>query len=86
VTRPRTGPGPAVAPGPSRLPTTVPEAPSANGIDRNLLEALVCPVTRGRLAWDPERQELVSNGAGLAFPVVNGVPVMLVDEARPLDA
>jgi uncharacterized protein YbaR (Trm112 family) len=54
-------------------------------IDRRMLEFLVCPVTRGRLVYDAERQELVSKGAGLAFPIQNGVPLMLIDEARPLD-
>lgn len=47
-----------------------------------LLELLVCPVTRTKLRWDPERQELVSEAAGLAFPVRDGIPVMLVEEAR----
>jgi uncharacterized protein YbaR (Trm112 family) len=51
-----------------------------------MLEVLVCPVTRGPLVYDAERQELISKGAGLAFPIQNGVPVMLVDEARQLDA
>jgi uncharacterized protein YbaR (Trm112 family) len=50
-----------------------------------MLEVLVCPVTRGRLVYDAARQELVSHGAGLAFPIQNGVPVMLIDAARPLD-
>ena len=45
---------------------------------------LVCPVTRTPLEWDEERQELVSAAAGLAYPVRDGVPVMLVEEARPL--
>ena len=54
-------------------------------IDRRMLEFLVCPVTRGRLVYDPMRQELVSRGAGLAFPIHDGVPVMVVDEARQLD-
>jgi uncharacterized protein len=53
--------------------------------DRRMLEALVCPVTRGCLVYDAERQELVSRGAGLAFPIRNGVPLMIVDEARRLD-
>jgi len=53
-------------------------------IDRAMLEFLVCPVTRGPLIFDAERQELVSRGAGLAFPIQNGIPVMLVDEARRL--
>jgi hypothetical protein len=50
-----------------------------------MLEALVCPVTRNRLDYDAERQELVSKAAGLAFPIHDGIPVMLVDEARRLD-
>ncbi len=54
-------------------------------IDRRLLEVLVCPVTRGPLSYDAALQELVSKGAKLAFPIHNGVPVMLVDEARALD-
>ena len=57
----------------------------ARRFDRRMLEFLVCPVTRGRLVYDAERQELVSKGAGLAFPIHDGVPVMLIDEARPLD-
>jgi uncharacterized protein YbaR (Trm112 family) len=47
-----------------------------------LLAKLVCPVTRTPLRWDAERQELVSDAAGLAYPVRDGVPVMLVEEAR----
>ena len=54
-------------------------------IDRRLLELLVCPVTRGPLTYDAVRRELVSRGAKLAFPIHNGIPVMLVDEARALD-
>ena len=53
--------------------------------DRRMLEFLVCPVTRGPLVYDAARQELVSKGAGLAFPIHDGIPVMLVDEARALD-
>ncbi len=53
--------------------------------DPKLLEALVCPVTRSTLRYDAAKQELVSKGAGLAFPIRNGIPVMLVDEARVLD-
>jgi uncharacterized protein YbaR (Trm112 family) len=52
---------------------------------RQMLEFLVCPVTRGRLVYDAGRQELISKGAGLAFPIHNGIPVMLVDEARRLE-
>ncbi|MBP7003624.1 Trm112 family protein [Amaricoccus sp.] len=54
-------------------------------IDRRLLELLVCPVTRGPLVYDAERGELVSKRAKLAFPVHDGIPVLLVDEARRLD-
>ena len=46
---------------------------------------LVCPVTRGKLTYDRERQELVSKGAKLAFPIRDGVPIMLPEEARALD-
>lgn len=53
--------------------------------DPKMLEALICPVTHATLSYDAERQELVSKGAGLAFPIRNGIPVMLVDEARTLD-
>jgi uncharacterized protein len=52
--------------------------------DPKLLEILVCPVTRSPLSYDREKQELVSKAAGLAFPIRNGVPVMLAAEARPL--
>lgn len=47
-----------------------------------MLEALVCPVTRGRLKYDAENQELISENARLAFPIRNGIPVLLIDEAR----
>lgn len=59
--------------------------PLVGAADRRMLEALVCPVTRGALVYDAARQELVSRNAGLAFPIRNGVPVMLVDEARRLE-
>ncbi len=54
-------------------------------VDPRLLEVLVCPVTRGRLTYDRERNELVSMGAKLAFPIRDGVPIMLAEDARPLD-
>lgn len=54
-------------------------------VDPRLLEVLICPVTRGRLTYDRERQELVSKGAKLAFPIRDGVPIMLTEEARALD-
>ncbi|CUH60727.1 Trm112 family protein [Thalassobacter stenotrophicus] len=53
--------------------------------DRRMLEALVCPQTRAPLKYDAEAQELVSKAAHLAFPIRNGIPVMLIDEARKLD-
>ncbi|MEM9813669.1 MAG: Trm112 family protein [Pseudomonadota bacterium] len=54
-------------------------------IDRHLLEVLVCPVTRSTLRYRRAENELVSEAAGLAFPIRNGIPVMLIDEARQLD-
>lgn len=59
---------------------------SAPSIDPRLLEILVCPVTRGPLTYDRERQELVSKGAKLAYPIREGVPIMLPEEARQLEA
>jgi len=53
--------------------------------DPKLLEILVCPVTRATLSYDAERQELISRAAKLAYPIRDGVPIMLPEEARPLD-
>lgn len=53
--------------------------------DPKMLEALICPQTRGRLEYDAESQELISRNANLAFPIRNGIPVMLLDEARALE-
>ncbi|OIQ28444.1 MAG: hypothetical protein BM562_13105 [Alphaproteobacteria bacterium MedPE-SWcel] len=53
--------------------------------DRRMLEALVCPVSHRVLEYDAEAQELISRSANLAFPIRNGIPVMLTDEARPLE-
>ncbi len=53
--------------------------------DPKLLEILVCPVTKAPLAYDAVAQELVSRQAGLAFPIREGIPIMLIDEARKLD-
>lgn len=53
--------------------------------DRHMLEALICPLTHSALAYDAEAQELISKSANLAFPIRNGIPVMLIDEARALD-
>lgn len=57
---------------------------AAPPVDPWLLEKLVCPLTRTPLRWDAERQALVSDAAGLAFPVRDGVPVLLAREAVPL--
>ena len=53
-------------------------------VDPKLLELLVCPLTKGRLEYDPAAQELVSRGARLAYPIRDGIPIMLPEEARPL--
>lgn len=63
---------------------TSPAAPAP--FDRRMLEFLVCPMTRGPLVYDAGRQELVSRGAALAYPIHDGIPVMLVDEAEAVDA
>lgn len=52
--------------------------------DRKLLERLVCPLTLTELRYDAQRQELVSEKAGLAFPIREGIPILLIDEARKL--
>ena len=54
-------------------------------VDRKMLEALVCPQTRTLLSYDPARQELISRAARLAYPIRDGVPILIIDEARPLD-
>ena len=53
-------------------------------VDPKLLEILVCPLTKAPLRYDREAQELISEEAGLAYPIRDGIPIMLVDEARPL--
>lgn len=58
---------------------------SEKSFDRKMLEALVCPQTHGVLTYDPEKAELISKAANLAFPIRNGIPVMLTDEARVLE-
>jgi len=60
---------------------------SADGggrFDERLLDLLVCPISRSRLRYDAEAGELVSDEAGLAYPIRDGIPVMLVEEARPI--
>ena len=59
--------------------------PPAPGVDAKLLEILVCPLTKGALRYDRERQELISDQAQLAYPIRDGIPIMLVEEARQLD-
>ncbi len=59
--------------------------PAVPAFDRRMLESLVCPQTGATLSYDAERQELVSKAAHLAFPIRDGIPVMLVDAARTLD-
>lgn len=54
-------------------------------VDPKLLEILVCPLTKGPLVYDAEAGELISEQARLAYPIVDGIPIMLVDEARRLD-
>ena len=55
---------------------------TSNPVDPKLLEILVCPLTKGPLRYDPEAQELISDKAKLAYPIRDGIPIMLVDEAR----
>ncbi len=62
-----------------------PDASASKGFDRRMLEALVCPVSQSRLDYDAEAQELISKQANLAYPIRDGIPVMLEDEARVLD-
>lgn len=57
-----------------------------SALDPKLLEILVCPVTKTALHYDQDKQELISEAAGLAFPIRDGIPVMLPEEARKLDS
>jgi uncharacterized protein len=57
-----------------------------NTCDPKLLERLVCPVTKTRLTYDADAQELISKAAGLAYPIRDGIPIMLAEEARELAA
>jgi len=57
----------------------------AGSVDPKLLEILVCPVTKGTLEYDAEKQELISRAAKLAYPIRDGIPIMLPEEARRLD-
>jgi uncharacterized protein len=64
---------------------TIQEAPASVPVDPRLLEILVCPLTKGPLEYDRSRDELVSRKAGLAYPIRDGIPIMLPEEARRLD-
>jgi uncharacterized protein YbaR (Trm112 family) len=55
-------------------------------VDPKLLEILVCPLTKARLIYDKENNQLISEAAGLAYPIQNGIPIMLIDEAKIVDA
>ncbi len=63
---------------------TAPDRP-ADSVDPKLLEILVCPITKGPLEFDATHNELISRQAKLAFPIRDGIPIMLVDEARKLE-
>jgi uncharacterized protein len=65
--------------------TTAPSERPAGSIDPKLLEILVCPLTKGPLEYDANKQELISRSAKLAYPIRDGIPIMLPEEARPLD-
>ena len=69
------------------MPESIPRrSPEGSRIDRRLLEILVCPLTKNTLEYDSARQELISRGARLAYPIRDGIPIMLPDEARILEA
>lgn len=56
-----------------------------SGVDPKMLELLVCPLTKGRLSYDAEKSELISEKAKLAYPVRDGIPIMLISEARKIE-
>ena len=58
---------------------------SETPFDPHMLEALVCPVTHAKLSYDADKQELISKAAHLAYPIRNGIPIMIDDEARKID-
>lgn len=68
------------------MPAPTASLENAKKIDPKFLELLVCPLTKGPLQWDGERGELVSRLAKLAYPVRDGIPIMLPSEARPIEA
>ena len=73
---------------PAQLPQTVAppaEAAEPTRIDPRLLEILVCPLTKTMLEYDADAQELISRAAKLAYPIRDGIPIMLPEEARPIE-
>jgi uncharacterized protein YbaR (Trm112 family) len=69
----------------AETPETEAPARDPQRVDPKLLEILVCPLTKTPLDYDAERQELISRQAGLAYPIRDGIPIMLPDEARRLE-
>ncbi len=65
--------------------TPVEETPEVSRVDPRLLEILVCPLTKTTLEYDAAKQELISRAARLAYPIRDGIPIMLPEEARPLE-
>jgi uncharacterized protein YbaR (Trm112 family) len=65
--------------------TPAEEAPEISRVDPRLLEILVCPLTKTTLEYDAEKQELISRAARLAYPIRDGIPIMLPEEARKMD-
>jgi uncharacterized protein len=84
---------PAGGEGYTQLPSATGDAPMstppadrpADTVDPKLLEILVCPLTKGPLEYDAEKQELISRSAKLAYPIRDGIPIMLPEEARRID-
>lgn len=69
----------------SPIMSDTPAPAETTRLDPKLLELLVCPLTKATLEYDAERQELISRPAKLAYPIRDGIPIMLPEEARPLD-
>ena len=69
----------------TNTPTKIQAGGSAQRLDPSLLNLLVCPVTRGPLTLDQKTHRLISKQAGLAFPIIDGLPILLVEEAEELD-
>jgi uncharacterized protein YbaR (Trm112 family) len=69
----------------AKAPTKPRRQRAASGVDPKLLELLVCPLTKTTLTYDAEAQELISRAAKLAYPIRDGIPIMLPEEARPIE-